>query len=154
MTPPIETPSGLQGVEAPAEGPDGDGRSRSEVGKLAAATPDMSGVVARSSAGPATTPTAGRHEPRRDNPVTDHQQDWCEHEMSQCRGGCPPYGYCTSESHRGGVAPDWPCPTALRALGETRAVWIAKHDAELDAYVEWVNSAMASAANRFGGSDV
>lgn len=58
MTPPIETPSGLQGVEAPAEGPDGDGRSRSEVGKLAAATPDTSGVVAWSSAGPATAPSS------------------------------------------------------------------------------------------------
>lgn len=84
----------------------------------------------------------------RDNPVTDHEADHCELEMGQCVGGCRPscplFGYCMSDSHTGPTKPDWPCATALRALGETRAEWVEKHDADLDAWVEFEEAQMRS----------
>lgn len=72
----------------------------------------------------------------------EHEQDWCEHEMSQCAGGCPPYGYCTSESHfrKAELSPDWPCEDVLRALGQTREEWIAEHDKLLDAEIAYYES--------------
>lgn len=90
---------GLQGVEAPAEGPDGDGRSGSGVGKLAAATPDTSGG---SSAGPATTPTPGRHEqayePRRHRcgHSWNHRWQWMRWFCNMCKHG----GYITLAEHQ------------------------------------------------------
>lgn len=81
----------------------------------------------------------------RDHPVTDHQRDFCEHEMSQCAGGCPPYGYCTSETHfrTAERSPDWPCPSALRALGETKAEWVAWEERLIEEHVAWMEQEMS-----------
>jgi hypothetical protein len=84
----------------------------------------------------------------RDCPVTDHQQDFCELEIGSCRScgsRCPPYGYCTSESHKGTVAPNWPCTTALRALGQTRKQWIEQYDREMDEMAAALEAEMAAA---------